>query len=253
MLNKYFRLLVAPLGISIFSFSLNNQSFAKEKKFSKTIDHTNLKVTAIKSDIEKLCDEALTQNFAAVCVQPCFVSLCKSFLSLHNDQDVHICTVIGFPNGYNETKIKVEETRLAIKQGATEIDMVMNICRAKDGDWNYVEEEILQIANLCSSKACVKVIIEASLLTKKEIIAACHICTRANVQYVKTSTGFNGKALIEDVKIIKENIPDWMKIKAAGGIRNLETAQEFLNLGVSRLGTSSSNKLMMEMSERVLF
>merc|ERR1712083_434486 len=99
--------------------------------------------------------------------------------------------------------------------------MVINICRIKDGDWNYIEREICQIVKVCLNQASVKVIIEASLLTKKEIIAACHICTKANVQYVKTSTGFNGKALIEDVKTIRENIPDWIKIKAAGGIRSL--------------------------------
>jgi deoxyribose-phosphate aldolase len=186
-----------------------------------------------------------------VCIQPCFVSFCREIFSIHQEQDTQICTVIGFPNGYNETKIKVEETKLALKQGATEIDMVINVCRIKDGDWNYVEKEICEIVKVCLNQACVKVIIEASLLTKKEIIGACHVCTRANVQYVKTSTGFNGKALIEDVRVMRDNVPNWMKIKAAGGIRSLEKAEQFLNLGVSRLGTSSGIRLMKEINKHL--
>lgn len=207
---------------------------------ASSIDHTNLKITAKIDDLLKLCSEAKKYKFGSVCVQPCHVSLCAEILQ---HSGVEICTVIGFPNGFTTTETKVAETRNAIENGATEIDMVINICRAKDHHFKYIENEIRQVVNAAQGH-CVKVIIETDQLTTEEVVQACTACVHAGSHYVKTSTGVNGKANFEVVKLMRDTLPESMKIKAAGGIRNVIDARKYIELGCSRLGMSAGVTVM---------
>jgi len=205
-------------------------------------DHTNLRVQATPNDIIKVCTEAKEFGFAAVCIQPCYVALCKELL---RGTDVGVCTVIGFPNGYSTTAVKVYESKIAIEQGADEIDVVINNCHTKAGDWKSVQRELEQIVAVAApAGVAVKVIIEATLLSEEEIVKACEVCVNAKVDFVKTSTGVNGKATPEQVKIMRGCLPADMKIKAAGGIRTLDDARNYVSLGADRLGASSSVKIM---------
>jgi len=207
---------------------------------ASSIDHTNLKITATIDDLLKLCAEAKKYNFASVCVQPCHVSLCAEVLQ---HSEVAVCTVIGFPNGFSTTTTKVAETRNAVANGATEIDMVINICRAKDHHFKYIENEIRQVVEAAEGN-CVKVIIETDQLTNKEVVQACMACVHAGSHYVKTSTGVNGKANFDVVKLMRAALPAEMKIKAAGGIRNVVDARKYIELGCSRLGMSAGVTVM---------
>ena len=204
------------------------------------VDHTQLKAFATWEDIVKLCDEAVKYKTASVCVPPCYI---KRIADKYG-KDFNICTVIGFPLGYSVTAAKVVEAKEAIKDGANEVDMVININDAKNGDFDKIEEEIKEIKKACGDKI-LKVIIETCYLTDEEKIKLCGCVTRAKAEYIKTSTGFgtNG-ATFDDVKLFKEHVGPDVKIKAAGGIRTKEDMETFLALGADRLGTSSAISIL---------
>lgn len=212
---------------------------------SSKIDHTILKPEADRNSIANLCKEAIEYEFAAVCVNPYYVAFCREILK---DSDIKIATVIGFPLGANTSKTKAFETQNAIENGADEIDMVINIAALKDKDYEIVQRDIEKVIEAAGSKAIVKVIIETSLLTEEEKIKACEISKQAGADYVKTSTGFSSAgANVSDVKLMKSVVGDEMKVKASGGIRDLETAKSMIEAGASRLGMSSGVKIIKEM------
>jgi deoxyribose-phosphate aldolase len=207
-------------------------------------DHTLLKATAREADILQLCQEAREGGFATVCVQPVWVSRCASVLK---DSEVGVCTVLGFPLGANETAIKVEETRLAIRQGATEVDMVINVGWALDGRWKELTDEIRLIRE-AAGKVPLKVILETCYLTNEQIVRACQASSEAGARFVKTSTGFGtGGATTEQVKLMKASIPATMKVKASGGIRTLADATAMIEAGADRLGASASVAIIKEL------
>lgn len=202
------------------------------------IDHTILKANATIDQVKKLCEEAKQYMFASVCVNPSYVSLASELLK---QSEVAVCTVIGFPLGATTTGIKVAETMEAIENGATEVDMVINIGALKSGKMDIVKEDIESVVAAARGKARVKVIIETCLLTDEEKIKACSIAKEAGADFVKTSTGFStGGATIEDVRLMREVVGKEMGVKASGGIRDYETAIAMINAGADRLGTSSS-------------
>lgn len=206
----------------------------------KFVDHTLLKAFATWEDVKNLCDEAIEYKTASVCVPPSYI---KRIHTTYGD-NINICTVIGFPLGYSATEAKIVECEQAIKDGANEIDMVVNISDVKNKEYKKVEEEIALIKKAVGSKI-LKVIIETCYLTEEEKIALCHAVTNAGADYIKTSTGFGtGGATIEDIKLFKAHIGPNVKIKAAGGIRTVEDMEAFINEGCSRLGTSSAIKLI---------
>jgi len=222
-----------------------------KKDLAKYFDHTNLKPFATKADIEKLCNEAKKYGFFSVCVNPSYVRLAKKLLK---GSDVKVCTVVGFPLGATTTETKVFETKQAIKNGADEIDMVINIGALKDKDYCLVEEDISEVVKAAKNKP-VKVIIECCYLTDKEKKMACYLAQAAGASFVKTSTGFgknpyggpNG-ATLEDVKLMWKAFNG--KIKAAGGIRTLEQVRDFIDEGANRLGCSKSVEIMEEFKKR---
>lgn len=203
-------------------------------------DHTLLSQTATLDDIKRTLTEAMKYKTASACIPPCYVKTAKQFV----DDKLKICTVIGFPNGYNATEVKVYETQIAVRDGADEIDMVINVGELKSGNYAYVEDEIKRIKAACGDKI-LKVIIETCLLTEEEKKAACEIVTRAKADYIKTSTGFStGGATREDIILFKQNVGEDVKIKAAGGIKTIADAEEFISLGADRLGTSRIVKIL---------
>ena len=210
-------------------------------KLSKYIDHTLLKQDATKDGFIKLCKEAIEYDFKTVCVNPSRIELCKELL---NGTDVQVCTVIGFPLGANSCACKVFETLDAIKLGADEIDMVINIGALKDQDYDYIVDEIKQIKKACNDTV-LKVIIETCLLTDEEIAKACELCLLAKADFVKTSTGFSTSgANIEVVKIMKATVKDNCFIKAAGGVRSNADLLNMIKCGANRIGTSSGCALI---------
>lgn len=241
---------------------------------NKYFDSTLLKPEATPEQIEKLCFDALRYNFAAVCIPPCYVSMSKNILK---DSDVKVCTVIGFPLGNNTTESKVFETKNAIKNGADEIDMVMNIGMFKSKNYEKVKSDIRSVINAAksigglddselrasntyhmefdenrnsknSSSIITKVILETCLLTEDEIMTACKIAVDAGADFVKTSTGFNKKgADTNTVALMKSVVKGKAKVKAAGGIRDLEKAEEMIAAGADRLGCSSASEIMDEL------
>lgn len=210
------------------------------------IDHTNLKPDATEAQIVKLCEEARAANFASVCINPVHVKLCVRELAGSN---VRVCTVAGFPLGANMTAIKVSETQTAINHGAKEVDMVINIGALKAGQDFIVKREIAEVSNHChTGRGICKVIIEACLLTDAEKERACELAKDAGADYVKTSTGFSlGGATEEDVRLMRRVVGTKLGIKAAGGIRSLADAQKMISAGATRLGSSSSVKIMQEL------
>ncbi|MBQ9370126.1 MAG: deoxyribose-phosphate aldolase [Clostridia bacterium] len=199
------------------------------------VDHTALSRGATAEDIIRLCAEANEVHAASVCVPPCYVALAKKYVS----DCVKVCTVIGFPNGYNTTAVKVFETEDAIRNGADEIDMVINNNLLKDGNTAGILAEIRAVKKACGDKV-LKVIVETCLLTEDEKIAMCRIVTEAGADYIKTSTGFEkAGATIEDVRLMRANVGANVKVKAAGGIRSLESAAAFLDAGADRIGASA--------------
>ena len=206
-------------------------------------DHTLLSQTATFDDIISLCEEAIEYKTASVCIPPCYVKTACD----HLQGRIPVCTVIGFPNGNMTKSAKCFETREAIANGADEIDMVINIGFLRAGRLDLVLDEIVAVRNECKGKV-LKVIIETCLLTDWEKKEMCRIVTESGADYIKTSTGFSkGGATVEDIKLFADNISEPVKIKAAGGISSLADAEEFINLGASRLGTSRIVKLAKEL------
>lgn len=209
----------------------------------KRVDHTLLKVTATWDEIKQLADAAIEYGTATICIPPCYVHNAKKYV----DDRMKICTVIGFPNGYNTSKIKAVEAQQAIDDGADEIDMVVNLGLLKNHQYSEVLEDILEVKSVCGDRV-LKVIIETSYLSRAEKIDMCKVVTESGAQYIKTSTGFApGGATFEDVNLLRDNIGENVKIKAAGGISSLQDAEEFISLGASRLGTSRIVKLVKEL------
>ncbi len=202
-------------------------------------DHTLLKQDATWEQIREVCDDGLKYHCASVCIPACFVKRANEYLG----DRLKVCTVIGFPNGYSTTAVKVFETENAIRHGADEIDMVINIGWVKDQRWDRLLEEIRAVKQGCNGRI-LKVIIETCLLTDEEKIKMCEIVTEAGADYIKTSTGFStAGATREDVKLFREHVDSGVKIKAAGGIASLKDAEDFVALGADRLGTSRIVKL----------
>lgn len=204
------------------------------------VDHTLLGQAATWEEIRQILDDAMKYKTASACIPASYVKQAAEYV----DGKLPICTVIGFPNGYNTTAVKVFETKDAIANGADEIDMVINIGKLKDKKYDAIEDEIRQIREACGGKI-LKVIIETCLLTKEEKIKMCEIVTKAGADFIKTSTGFStGGATFEDVALMKAHIGEQVKVKAAGGISSFEDAEEFIRLGADRLGTSRLIKIM---------
>lgn len=211
----------------------------ENKDIFQTVDHTLLTQTATWNDIKQICDDAIQYQTASVCIPPSFVKQAKEYVK----DRMPICTVIGFPNGYNTTSVKVFETKDAILNGADEIDMVINLGWVKEKEYGKIQEEITKIKEECGDKI-LKAIIETCLLTEAEKIKMCEIVSKSGADYIKTSTGFStAGATVDDIKLFKEHVEKQVKIKAAGGIASLEDAKEFISLGASRLGTSRIIKL----------
>ena len=210
-----------------------------EQLNSKLFDHTLLKAYATEAEIKKLCEEALAYNFKSVCVNPCNVAYAKSLLK---DSDVLVCTVIGFPLGANTMEVKWFEIQNAIENGADELDVVINIGKAKEHDFTYIENEIAG-----TTGRTLKVIIETCYLDDYEKEEVCKACTKAGANFVKTSTGFGtGGANSHDVALMKANISKNMEVKASGGIHSLADVEELVKAGATRIGASASVKIMEE-------
>lgn len=203
------------------------------------IDHTLLKAVSDEEGIRNLCEEAVKYGTASVCIPPSYIKFVSK-----NFPKLNLCTVIGFPLGYSTTAVKIFETEDAIKNGANEIDMVINIGDVKNGRFDKVTEEISAIRKACDGKV-LKVIIETCYLTEDEKIKLCDCVTKAGADYIKTSTGFgDAGAKIEDIQLFKNHIGKNVKIKAAGGIRTKEAMEEFINAGCDRIGTSGAKNLL---------
>ena len=213
-------------------------------ELNRYFDHTLLKAEATSDQVLKLCDEALEYHFASVCVNPVFVPLASGKLA---GSDVKVCTVIGFPLGANEPAVKAMEAALAVDEGAEEVDMVINIGKAKEKDFAYMQEEIAKVKQ-ASREALLKVIIESSALSDDEIIGCCKAAMAAKADYVKTSTGFHktGGASAHAVSLMRQTVGETMGVKASGGIHSLAEAQEMIEAGASRIGCSASVAIMEE-------
>ena len=204
------------------------------KEILTHVDHTLLKQESTWEQIKKICDDGIKFNTASICIPPSFVKDCAEYCN----GKISVCTVIGFPNGYNTTACKVFEAADAVKNGADEIDMVINIGWLKDKKYDLIINEIKEIKNACDGRI-LKVIIETCLLTDEEKIKMCEIVTEAGADFIKTSTGFStAGATFDDIKLFSENIGENVKMKAAGGIASIDDAEKFLSLGAERLGTS---------------
>jgi deoxyribose-phosphate aldolase len=209
-----------------------------KEQLAKMIDHTLLKPEATKTGVEKLCKEALEYNFASVCVNPSNVELAAKLLS---GSEVKVCTVIGFPLGANTKEVKAFETSDAIIKGAHEVDMVINIGKLKDKDYDYVKEDIKAVIDAARGKALTKVIIETCLLTDEEKVIACKLSKEAGADFVKTSTGFStGGATEADIKLMRETVGPDLGVKASGGVRSQEGALKMIENGATRIGASAS-------------
>lgn len=212
-------------------------------ELNKYIDHTNLKANATMKDIEKLCNEAIEYGFASVCVNPYYVGLASELL---NGSNVGVCTVIGFPLGMNTISVKEYEAIDAINNGATEIDMVINVGALKDKDYEYVKKEIETVRDSIGGKT-LKVIIETCYLTEQEIVKMTEICNETFVNFIKTSTGFGSAgATINHVQLMNDNKFDVLEIKASGGIKTRKDMISMIEAGATRIGTSSGVEIMKE-------
>ncbi len=210
-----------------------------QKEILKHVDHTLLAQTATWEDIKTICDDAIAYGTASVCIPPSYVERVKKYVG----DRMAVCTVIGFPNGYSTTAVKVFETKEALKEGADEIDMVVNLGDVREGNFEKVTEEIRALKEACGKKV-LKVIIETCLLTEEEKIALCRCVTDAGADYIKTSTGFStAGATFADVELFAAHVGPGVKIKAAGGISSFDDAEKFMELGADRLGTSRLVKL----------
>lgn len=206
------------------------------------VDHTLLAQTATWQEIKQICEDAMTYQTASVCIPPSFVKQAKEYMG----DRMAVCTVIGFPNGYNTTEVKKAETEDAIQKGADEIDMVINLGWVKEQRFDLIEDEIRVLKEACGEKI-LKVIIETCLLSEEEKIKMCEVVTKAGADFIKTSTGFStGGATLEDIELFEKHVGSGVKIKAAGGIASFEDGEAFIKAGASRLGTSRLIKLMKE-------
>ena len=218
----------------------------KKEYLAKMFDHTYLKAFASKKDMEKLCQEAKMINCKMVAINSCQTKLCKQLLK---DSDIHVGAAISFPLGQTTIETKLFETKDAIENGADEIDYVVNLTKVKDHDFDYIEDEMRQITKLCHDKKVIcKVIFENCYLEKEEIIKLSEIALKVKPDFIKTSTGFGTSgAKVEDVALMKSIVKDEVMVKAAGGIRDLETCMAMIKAGASRIGTSSSLKILEEL------
>ena len=215
------------------------------KDILEKCDHTLLRVDCTSDEIRALCDQAIRYNCASVCIPPCHVAGAKRYVG----DRLKICTVIGFPNGYSTSAVKAFEAADAVKNGADEIDMVINLSMVKDGCWVDVANDIRAVREAIPG-TLLKVIIECCLLTEEEKLHLCRIVSDSGAEYIKTSTGFSkGGATREDVNLMRQNCSPSVKVKAAGGISSLQDAEDFINLGAERLGTSRIVKLAMEQEQ----
>ena len=206
----------------------------EQREILSKVDHTLLAQTATWEEIKVICDDAVAYQTASVCIPPSYVKQAAEYLG----DKMPVCTVIGFPNGYNTTAVKVFETEYAVRNGAEEIDMVINLGWVKEGRYDLVREEIQAVKKACNGKL-LKVIIETCLLTEEEKIQMCRTVTESDAEYIKTSTGFSTHgATFEDVKLMREYTGNDKKVKAAGGISSFADGEEFVKLGADRLGTS---------------
>lgn len=207
------------------------------------IDHTILKPSCTWKDVEAVCQQAIEHGFAAVCIPPYYVKEASSFLE---KESVKIATVIGFPMGYSAIAAKVEEIKRAIDEGADELDVVININAVKNANWNFVKNEIESLTTACHMKGkLIKLIIETGLLQKEELVKIADICKNADVDFVKTSTGYNAEgASVEVVTTLRELLPGHIKIKASGGIKDNASAKQLVEAGANRLGSSSGVQLV---------
>lgn len=213
------------------------------------IDHTILKPTTTISDVKTLCNEAIEYGFAAVCIPPPLVKNAKAFLK---GTEVRTATVIGFPFGYSNAKAKIFETQQAIEDGADEMDVVINLIALRGKAWSYLESEIKHIVEaIHKNRSLIKVIIESGVLTNEEIVQCCEIYAKADVDFVKTSTGYAEKgATLEAVQLMRQTLPSSIRIKASGGIRNYSFAKQLIGAGADRLGCSASVAIMNEQFEQ---
>lgn len=215
------------------------------KEILAKCDHTLLRTDCSAQEIRNLCDQAIKYGCASVCIPPCHVAGAKRYVG----DRMKICTVVGFPNGYMTSAAKAFETQDAIRNGADEIDMVINLSMVKDACWQELAEDISAVRNACEGHI-LKVIIECCLLTQEEKLEMCRIVSDCGADYIKTSTGFSkGGATREDVELMRENCPESVKVKAAGGISSLQDAEDFIALGAERLGTSRIVRLAMELEK----
>ncbi len=214
-------------------------------KLNHFIDHTILKPTTLIGEIEKVCSEAKEYEFAAVCIPPPFVRKSKELLQGTN---VKVATVIGFPFGYSAVEAKLAEILLAIVDGVDELDVVVNIMAIKNNDWLYVSNEINHMMPVVKSKGkTIKIIIESGVLTENELLKCCELYGAAGIDFLKTSTGYAEKgATVEAVRIMRENLPDTVQVKASGGIKTYEFARQLMNAGATRLGCSASVAIVNE-------
>jgi deoxyribose-phosphate aldolase len=212
---------------------------------SSYIDHTMLRQTTTIADVDRVCVEASLESFAAVCIPPKFVSAARKML---DGSRVKVATVIGFPLGYSTIEVKVKEIEDALASGADEVDMVINLSALKSGDWEYLENEIQAcLAPVYTAGRVIKVIVESGMLTDTELVACCALYGRYNIDFMKTSTGYaTDGASVHAVEIMRTNLPKRIGIKASGGIRTLEFAQELIRAGATRLGCSESLALVKE-------
>ena len=209
-----------------------------QKEILSHVDHTQLKAFATWEDIQKLCEEAIEYQTASVCIPPCYIK------RVHDTYGEKINTVVGFPLGYSVTEAKAAETKKALEDGASEVDMVVNISDVKNGNYDAVQEEIAALKKITGDKI-LKVIIETCYLTEEEKIAMCKAVTEAGADYIKTSTGFGtAGATLEDIRLFRENIGQDVKMKAAGGVKTVADMEAFLEAGCDRIGTSSAIKLI---------
>jgi len=217
--------------------------FKNSKELAQLIDHTLLKPEATSTDINKLCDEAMKYSFATVCVAPCYVELAAGRLK---GTAIRVCSVVGFPLGNSSISVKIVEAMEALKHGAHELDMVINLGALKSGDEKYVKNEVLNLVNVCQ-KAVLKVILETGALTSKEIVRGARLILEAGAKWVKTSTGFNYPgATVKDVRLLKKTVGDRGLVKASGGIRTLAAVESMVKAGASRIGTSHGVSIMRE-------
>lgn len=208
-----------------------------KSKVAGMIDHTLLKQDATEDAIKKLCQEAIDNKFCSVCINPSYVPLCSELLK---GSSVKVCTVIGFPLGATTTGSKVFEADEAIKNGAQEVDMVVNGGKIKSGDWDYVKNDIAKVVEIAKGRALVKVIIETCLLTDEEKVRVCEISKEVGADFVKTSTGFStGGATVEDIALMRKTVGPDMGVKASGGVRDAEKAKALIEAGATRLGASA--------------